>query len=313
MVREGRRSHTTRILQQVDLHVDSPVGPVPNGGGHRRMPFHRTEEGWSLGRTRRDWRISPESAIKRLDPFHAISVTGSPPDDFLPTVVQFLTRAIRRGTALVSASAKVAGSLPSVLSKTIHRPFDGKPGELSWDVAAVIQRRAAIRPLIARLPPVSLVLVSRREDLVIPMVKRLAKVDYPDFEIIVGLHGTDTQTIPDTFLSDVPLTIKHFPKNQIFGSVVDEAFSLASGDLVTKIDDDDFYSDKHIWDLVAAHAYSGACMIGKSTTTIYLEELDTTVRRNYGVKESYTHRVAGGTMLLRKDDLQELGGWPHVP
>lgn len=277
------------------------------------MRLHLAEEGWSLGRTRRDWRVSPESAIKLLDPCHAISVTGSPPVDSLPIVVRFLIRAIKRGTALISAATDVAESLPSTLSRTIQRPFTGKPGDLLWDIAAVVQRRAAIRPAITAAPPVSIVLVSRREDLVVPMVKRLANLDYPNFEIIVGLHGIDTEMIPDMFLSDIPLTVKHFPQNQVFGSVVNEAFSLASGDLVTKIDDDDYYSDEHIWDLVAAHAYSGACLVGKSTTTIYLEEIDTTVRRNYGVKESYTHRVAGGTMLLRKDDLQELGGWPHVP
>jgi len=297
----------------VDLSVDNPVGRVPNGAAPRTIQLRLDQQGWALGHTHRSWSTPLETLLSRLDTFHSIDVTGVPPAENAVTTAKFLTRAICRGTALTSAPQEVTSALPSELAPTVGTPFVGQPGQLLWDIAAVTQRRVALGPIIPKLPPVSLVLVSRRADLVAPMIEKLAETNYPNLEIVVGLHGIADSNAIGSLEIDVPLTVKSFPKDDIFGDVVNQTFNLASGELVTKIDDDDYYSQDHIWDLVAAHQYSGACLVGKSTTTIYVEELDATVRRNYGVREAYTHRVAGGTMLLSLDDLRELGGWPSVP
>ena len=104
------------------------------------------------------------------------------------------------------------------------------------------------------------------------------------------------------------------PAERVFGSVLADAFACASGELVSKVDDDDHFGDAHVIDLVLAHEYSRATLVGKSTTVVFLEAIDTTVRRLYGgVRESFTHRVAGSTFLMDPDDLRAVGGWPHVP
>ena len=69
----------------------------------------------------------------------------------------------------------------------------------------------------------------------------------------------------------------------------------AQGTLLAKVDDDDTYGTEHIWDLVLARHYSGATLVGKGTEFVYLETLDTTVRRPSGVPEATGELVTSVT------------------
>ena len=98
-----------------------------------------------------------------------------------------------------------------------------------------------------------------------------------------------------------------------FGVALGLATARASGSLVTKVDDDDTYGPEHVWDLVLARGFSGATLVGKGIEFVYLEDADVTVRRRSGQPETYTDAVAGGTMLIARSELEELGGWRPVP
>jgi hypothetical protein len=76
------------------------------------------------------------------------------------------------------------------------------------------------------------------------------------------------------------------------------------------MDDDDYYSTEHLWDLVLALEYSGADLVGKGAEFVYLQWIDLTMRRFMGDSESDHPRLAGGAMMARKAPLQEIGGWP---
>jgi hypothetical protein len=88
--------------------------------------------------------------------------------------------------------------------------------------------------------------------------------------------------------------------------------AAATGQLVTKVDDDDHYGPEHIWDLVLARHYTAATVVGKGSEFVYLEPKNLTVRRRMGA-EFFTDTVAGGTIALSRDDLAAAGGWPPVP
>ena len=79
------------------------------------------------------------------------------------------------------------------------------------------------------------------------------------------------------------------------------------------MDDDDLYGPDHVWDLVLAHEYSGAHLVGKGIENVYLREVDRTVKRQSGQAETYTNDLAGGTLLVARHDLARFGGWPRVP
>lgn len=298
----------------MDIRSDNPVGGVPDPGAMCVRTLDLSGAGWRLGRRHGSWDRGLPDQLERLSEAHEVRVSGTAPPEATVQVADFLHRTIARGTFVSGdLGPEVAAALRPGLAAEIRSPDEGRAGDLDWDARSVRQRRAALRPLFARWPTVSLVLVSRRPDLVEPMVRRLSALDYPDLEIVVGLHGCPAPPGLAASGGERPLVVREFPADQVFGSVVDESFACASGELVSKVDDDDYFGDAHVLDLVMAHGYSRATLVGKSTTVIFLEAIDTTVRRLYGgVRESFTHRVAGSTFLMDAGDLAAVGGWPHV-
>lgn len=303
------------ILTGMDIRSDNPVGGVPDPGAMSVRLLDLSPAGWRLGRHRGDWGGGLTQQLPTLHDTHELRVSGSGTPEAAGQVADFLHRAVARGTFVSGAlEPEVAAALPRGLADRISAPTDDRAGDLAWDVLSVLQRRAALRPLFDRLPAVSLVLVSRRQDLVASMVERLAALAYPQLEIVVGLHGCTAPAGLTEAAGPRDLVVREFPADQVFGSVIEDAFACASGELVGKVDDDDYFSDDHVLDLVMAHGYSHATLVGKSTTVVFLEAIDTTVRRLYGgVRESFTHRVAGSTFLMTPADLAAVGGWPAVP
>lgn len=292
----------------MDLRSDNPVGRVPDFSRTRRLPARFTPAGWTVGRTRGAWGQAPlAGTLIGLDRFHEVTLTGAVPPAHANEVAEFTRRAIARGTFITRAglSPTLLGSLP---------PADPslRAGDLAWDAAAVAQRRQVL-VTAATFPTLTAVLVSKRTDLLTSQVRRIAGMDYPHLEILVGLHGCPEPEGLREAAGSRELSVHAFEEDRVYGEVLQDTFARASGELVTKIDDDDYYSREHLIDLVLAHEYSGATLVGKATTVVYLEALAATVRRVYGRWESFTHRVAGGTMLLSAADLTELGGWPHIP
>lgn len=205
-------------------------------------------------------------------------------------------------------------------------PADLKADPMEHELRGVAQRRAALRGHAAafvlrravaaahssasRLPTVTAVLVSRRPDRAVAAVAALAAQTYPALEVVVALHGVDATDDQHKQLAahPVPVRVATFPAGQAFGDVLGAASGIGSGSLLTKVDDDDHYGPEHIWDLVLARHYSSATVVGKGAEFVHLETHDVTVRRRMG-SELYTDVVAGGTMLLSRGDLEEVGGW----
>ena len=97
----------------------------------------------------------------------------------------------------------------------------------------------------------------------------------------------------------------------LFGDVLADAVAAADGDLVLKMDDDDWYGPEFVADLLLARAYSGAEMVGTPAEMHYLVERDVTVRRGHR-SELYAPFVAGGTMLVERGLLREVGSFRSV-
>lgn len=309
----GVRQHAL-ILAGVDIAVDNPVGRVPESRRMARVSLSQHGDGWQLGRRRGSWDGSLKDQMHHLDNAHEVQVIGRTPEGATAQVSGFLHRAAARGTYVSGEiSANLRSALPADLAATIAAPSGAQVGDLDWDVNAVLQRRGVLRPLMPRFPSVSLVLVSRRADLVVPMVRRLSTLDYPDLQLVVGLHGQVAPPELAYAAGERDLVVREYDADEVFGTVIDQAFACASGELVGKVDDDDYVSDQHLMDLVMAHHYSSATLVGKSTTVVFLEAIDTTVRRLYGAREAFTHRVSGATFLMSQADLAGVGGWAPVP
>lgn len=205
--------------------------------------------------------------------------------------------------------------------------------ELALVARAAIQKRAAWaahdlrlawapddqgawRPRLSHVPwpAVSIVLVSRRPDLVPMALAMIAEQQHVELEVVVALHGSvDTGPVEEERrrlgLAGQVLSV---PAQVPFGAVCNLAVERTSGSVVLKWDDDDLYGPRHVEDLLVARRQTGAAMIGKAAEFVYLEDSAQTIWRNPDRAEGPSTAQAGGTFLLDRALLDEVGGFPPV-
>ena len=191
---------------------------------------------------------------------------------------------------------------------------------LEAQVLSVKARHDALRgstpaAALGRWPSVSAVLLTNRETYLTHAMQQIAKLDYPNLQVVVGLHGLELTSTRIAELMDLArreLEFISITGNLSFGAAMQLVSQRADGELITKMDDDDYYGSNHLWDLVLARMYSGAQVVGKALDWIYLEGEDTTVFRPTYAAEKYSFFVAGGTILISRADLDGVGGWRPV-
>ncbi|MXZ98385.1 MAG: glycosyltransferase [Acidimicrobiaceae bacterium] len=185
--------------------------------------------------------------------------------------------------------------------------------------------RARVRQLLAptglcgpALPTVSILLATRRPDQVAAAIETVASQTYPQFELILALHGDgfDRVGIDRRLLAlDRPARVVEVPERLPLGAVLNEAASVASGSLLTKFDDDDLYGPEHLWDLVLSNEYSRAPLVGKGAEFVYLAGSDVTLHRWRGAGERYvtTQSIAGGALMITRHCFDAVMGWRPIP
>ncbi|WP_017598775.1 glycosyltransferase [Nocardiopsis lucentensis] len=185
--------------------------------------------------------------------------------------------------------------------------------------------RARWRALAGRagipLPPeptVSVVLCTRRPEMVGFALAQIARQRGVDLEVVLTLHGF-SESLPEVAsavagfrATGVPLVVHEADADQIFGTVLNDAVARTSGDLISKWDDDDWYGPDHLADLVLARTYSGAELVGVGQDFVYLQEVAVTVWRSRR-SEANTRFIAGGTILTDRAVLEETGGFRPLP
>ncbi len=176
--------------------------------------------------------------------------------------------------------------------------------------------RARARQLGEEVPPlVSILLPTRRPERLPQALAAAARQTYPRLELVLALHGGPFAEV-DRHVARLPYPAKvvHVPSCEPLGAVVAAATAAASGTFLTKMDDDDLYGIDHVWDLVLAQEYSQASLVGKGIEFVYLAALDRTVHWHRGSGEGFqTSTLAGGAVLIARDELARVGGWRLVP
>jgi glycosyltransferase involved in cell wall biosynthesis len=162
------------------------------------------------------------------------------------------------------------------------------------------------------LPSVSVILSTMRPELIPGVLRMLAGQTYPHVEVVVVAHGVPAPDLSGLDLGALEVTVVEVPATALFGAALAEGVRRSSGDLITKLDDDDWYGEHHVFDLVLAHLYSRADVVGKTTEYLYLEEVEQLVHRTFAT-ERYHDQVAGGAMLLSRAAFDALGGWRPTP
>ena len=233
------------------------------------------------------------------------------------------------------AAAEISDSLAELLGAELAGLLDGVRARDLADLdlrerTSVALRRAALRAHSSEArwrqvcdalgislpgrPMVSVVLATRRESWLEHGIAQVTRQTYEPRELVVCLHGDEfAPGTSDRVRSLYPgeCQVIRVDGELTLGDALNAGVEASKGELVTKMDDDDYYSTEHLWDLVLALEYSGADLTGKGAEFVYLQWIDLTMRRFMGDGESDHPRLAGGAMMARKAPLQAIGGWPQ--
>lgn len=209
----------------------------------------------------------------------------------------------------------LAASVAAGLRATLRRP--ATPWSAERD--SVRLRRAVLREHTAageraRNRSVTVVLVTRRPAFLPHALDQVLQQSHPRLEVVVVGHAIDpARSIEPRHRSgSVALRTAELPPDRTLGDGLRLATEMASGELVLKMDDDDWYGPHLVSDLSVALEVSGAELAGSAMDFVYLASLGVTIRRG-AASERFGSHVSGATLLLRRDDLIALGDWPRVP
>ncbi len=163
----------------------------------------------------------------------------------------------------------------------------------------------------ARFRSCSALLATRRPERLDFALSQVARQRGVDVQLVVAAHGFAPDHTAVQAATDLDTVVLDLPADLPFGEVLNAALAASSGDLVAKMDDDDWYSPDFLLDLVLARHYSGADVVGMPADYVFLEEQAATVRRR-SESERFGSFVAGGTLLLERGFLVSLGGFRSV-
>ncbi|MEV2275212.1 glycosyltransferase [Nocardiopsis sp. NPDC049922] len=167
-------------------------------------------------------------------------------------------------------------------------------------------------------PRVSVVLCTRRPEMVGSALAQIARQRGVDVEVVLTPHGFPASlpevaaALADARLVGLSVQVHEAAADRLFGVVFDDAVRRASGDLVAKWDDDDWYGPDHLGDLLLAREYARADVVAVGPEFVYLQEVDTTLRRARST-ETVTRSVAGSTLLADRAVLDDAGGFRPLP
>lgn len=162
-------------------------------------------------------------------------------------------------------------------------------------------------------PRITVLLATRRADLVADALAQVAAQDHPAVDVQLLLHGIDQVPADLTDRAGrLAVQVHHVPADRPLGAVLDVGLEAATGELIAKFDDDDLYGTNHLSDLLVALRYSGADVVGRWANVTYLADADQTVDGDRSRQERVAHHLPGATMLVHGDVLRRLR-WRHVP
>lgn len=201
---------------------------------------------------------------------------------------------------------------------------------LQWSAASVGLRRNAwlhhdrllatdgvtwsLRP--RRPPSISALLATNRPAYVARALEQIRRQDHPHVEVVVALHGVSDESCGAAdYLREHAMEghVIEVGESVPIGAVLNAAADRASGDILSKWDDDDRYGEHHLSDLALTMRQTGAEMVGKHAEFVHFEHEHRTIVRGTQGQERPSLSIAGGTITMARLAFDAVGGFPPVP
>lgn len=163
-------------------------------------------------------------------------------------------------------------------------------------------------------PKISIVAPTKRPEQVEFLASQIARQEFDGFEVLIGTHGfqlnsEERNAIRKSILSNSGCTSCNFifqPAQKTLGSILNDLCDRANGQFISKFDDDDLYLPNFLRDQFNTICWSGADIVGKGTTFVHSTDSEIMLRRRPNFEHTWTHHVAGATLLFRKAVLDRI-------
>ena len=172
-----------------------------------------------------------------------------------------------------------------------------------------------------KLPLVSIVMATKREHFCDRIIRNLTRQSYGQMEILIMTQEWSTQGIEKLKLAlvesgkFVKVVVDTNDTDMTLGERLNICAESASkhSQFIAKMDDDDFYFDHYLSDMLLPFEHGQYAMTGKCENFIYLEALGKLVltRDSRGAYRT-SEFVAGPTLVVKKKIFDQLGGFKSV-
>ena len=162
-------------------------------------------------------------------------------------------------------------------------------------------------------PGISIIVSTNRPDYIDKILANYRRQKIGEKELIVVFHcDLKKQKVN---LDEYRSKIEHGEKIKIykldsqeisFGYALNFAVSMTSYPYVAKFDDDDYYAENFLIDILNAFEYSDAAICGRASFHTFFEANDTLICRKPGVEYQYCTFLPGATLLIRSDVFQNV-------
>lgn len=160
-------------------------------------------------------------------------------------------------------------------------------------------------PGATALPSVSLLVSSNRPHQLEQVFRTAGRFAGPDVELVLLTHGFQASAESIKSWQEIygvsNLVLLHEPESVPLGECLNRCVTASSGDVLSKMDDDDFYGPHYLLDMVNALGYSRAEVVGKQAHYMYLRGRNTTLLRFAEREHRFTNLVMGPTITARRE------------
>ncbi len=155
------------------------------------------------------------------------------------------------------------------------------------------------------LQSVSAIVPTNRLHEILNVLENLGRQSLTNRELVLVLHGLE---VPEAELQELAtdagvdnLVVVNADASLTLGACMNLGVDASSGRYVAKMDDDNFYGEQYLADLVNAFSYSDAGIVGKWCHYVWLRSSGAVVLRYPDSEHRPERRIQGGSMLFEGD------------
>ncbi|NYD76489.1 glycosyltransferase family protein [Arthrobacter cupressi] len=155
---------------------------------------------------------------------------------------------------------------------------------------------------------VSCLVSTNRPHQVSHVLDQFAGQNYQDKELMLLLHGEgfDVQQVEELIETKgiTQFRILRAPEEKSLGECLNLLVSSSQGTILAKIDDDDFYGQYYLSDMLSSLEFSDADIVGKASHYMYLKEREILLHRFAEKEHRFVHQVMGPTIVGKRETFE---------